>query len=55
MRITRKLFLTTALAALLGIGAFVGVSSINSEKPVEVTEAAGTIASGQTLISFSSF
>lgn len=51
MRITRRLFLTTALAALLGIGAFVGVSSINSEKPVEVTEASGTIASGQTLIS----
>lgn len=44
MRVKRKLFLTTAFAALLGVGAFAGVSlSKEAAKPAEVKAAANTI------------
>lgn len=52
MRVKGKLFLTTAFAALLGVGVFAGVASQKEASKVAVVEASGTIdTSGKTLIS----
>ena len=52
MKIGRKFFLSTALVALFGVGAFAGVSSTEESKPAEVAEAANT--SGSLIVKFAS-
>ena len=43
MRVKRKLFLTTAFAALLGVGVFAGVASHKEASKVEATDYSSTI------------